>query len=158
MKLNNFSKFEKIVRTAKKFTTQRDEGSLHPFEVRNISEELNPICKNLFDNAHYSQATFESFKYLDNIVQNMSKETDSGYKLMMKVFNEQKPLIKLNNLITQSEIDEQIGYKFLFAGGMSGIRNPRGHEIYIIDDIDLCLDHLCFVSMLLRKIREIGRS
>lgn len=155
MKANRLSRFENIVRIAKRFTTQRDDNALHPFEERNISEELFPICKNLFDNAHYTQATFESFKYLDQIVQKISNESESGYKLMMKVFSEVKPIIKLNNLKTPSEIDEQMGFKMIFAGGMSGIRNPRGHD-FIKDDYDRCLDHLGFVSMLLRKIRECG--
>ncbi len=158
MKASNLSVFENIVRKAKRYTTQRDESELHPFEERNISEELYSISMDLFDNAHYSQATFESFKYLDILVQNLSKESESGYKLMMKVFSETKPKLKLNNLSTSSEIDEQMGYKMIFAGGMSGIRNPRGHEFRIKDDIDLCLDHLAFVSMLLRKIREAGHK
>lgn len=158
MKLSNLIKFEKIVREAKKYTTQREDSELHPFEERNVSEELYPIVKELFDNAHYTQATFEAFKYLDNLVQKLSNETESGYKLMMKVFSEVKPILKLNNLTSPSEIDEQMGYKLIFAGGMSGIRNPRGHDSSIKDDVDICLDHLNFVSLLLRKIREMNDS
>jgi len=55
-----------------------------------------------------------------------------------------------------SETDEQLGFKFLFAGGMSGIRNPRGHEYDVKDDIDTCISHLVFGSMLLRKLEEAG--
>ena len=104
---------------------------------------------NLFDNGHYSQATFEAFKLLDNKVKSASGLAESGYKLMMAAFNEANPKIRLTDLATTSEKDEQLGFRYVFAGAMSAIRNPRGHDI-IADPIDLCLDHLSFASVLLR--------
>ena len=68
-------------------------------------------------------------------------------------FNGTNPKIKLTQLVTQSEIDEQNGYRFIFAGSMSAIRNPRGHDI-LIDPIDRCLDHLSFASVLLRTLEN----
>ena len=55
----------------------------------------------------------------------------------MEAFNEARPKIKLNDLSTISDKDEQMGFRFVFAGSMSAIRNPRGHEIRA-DPIDLC--------------------
>jgi hypothetical protein len=75
---------------------------------------------------------------------------------MMDAFDEAKPKLKLTPLISISEIDEQKGYRFVFAGGMWAIRNPRGHEFNVVDDPDTCLDHLSFVSMLLRRLEEAG--
>ena len=51
-----------------------------------------------------------------------------------------------------SEKDEQKGFQFMFAGSVSAIRNPRGHEVSLADPIDLCLDHLSVASMLLRRM------
>lgn len=152
--------FEAIARRAYKFTARStlDVTDLHPFERLNIHDCLPKMVKILFDDGHYSHATFEAFKYIDKEVSRISSKDDTGYKLMMAVFNEQHPIIKLNNLSTISEIDEQIGFKFLFAGGMSGIRNPRGHEYNIKDDVDTCLGHLSFGSMLLRKLEEAGHK
>ncbi|MFZ7093708.1 TIGR02391 family protein [Primorskyibacter sp. 2E233] len=116
---------------------------------------MNPdpteVALKLFDDGHYAQSTFEAFKYLDNKVKKLSKIKDSGYKLMMAAFAENSPKIKLTALSTASEVDEQMGYKFIFAGAMSAIRNPRGHDI-LIDPIDRCLDHLSFASVLLRRL------
>jgi hypothetical protein len=39
---------------------------------------------------------------------------------------------------------------------MQGIRNPRAHEPTIVDDPDICLDHLSFVSLLLRRLEQAG--
>ena len=100
-----------------------------------------------------SQATLEAFKHLDIQVKKLSGINDSGFKLMMAAFAEAAPKIKLTGLITSSDIDEQMGFKFVFAGVMSAIRSPRGHDI-ISDPIDRCLDHLSVASVLLRRIEE----
>jgi uncharacterized protein (TIGR02391 family) len=75
---------------------------------------------------------------------------------MMAAFDGTTPKVKLNALGTTSEKDEQQGYRFVFAGAMQGIRNPRAHEPTIVDDPDICLDHLSFVSLLLRRLEQAG--
>jgi uncharacterized protein (TIGR02391 family) len=156
--VDDISVFEEITRKAYKFTSRSsfEVNELHPFEGHNIHDLLPNSVRNLFDDGHYSHATFEAFKYIDKEVSRISSKNDSGYKLMMAAFNEQNPLIKLNDLTTTSEVDEQLGFKFLFAGGMSGIRNPRGHEYGVRDDVETCLSHLSFGSMLLRRLEEAG--
>ncbi|MGS1017915.1 TIGR02391 family protein [Allosphingosinicella humi] len=147
--------FEKFVRIAGDLSTVPDapEYQSHPFDERNIHPKISAVSLKLFDNGHYSQATFEAFKLLDIEVKKLSGVNDSGFKLMMAAFAEASPKIKLTALATQSEKDEQMGYKFIFAGAMSAIRNPRGHDINI-DPIDRCLDHLSFASVLLRRLAE----
>lgn len=151
-----FRTFEQFVRIAGTLSNEPEaneekEGQAHPFDERNIHPEITKVALKLFDDGHYAQATFEAFKYLDNKVKKLSKIKDSGYKLMMAAFAETSPKIKLTALSTASEVDEQMGYKFIFAGAMSAIRNPRGHDI-LIDPIDRCLDHLSFASVLLRRL------
>jgi uncharacterized protein (TIGR02391 family) len=147
--------FEKFARSAGGLGTERSdrEEQSHPFDERNIHPDISSVSLKLFDNGHYSQATFEAFKLVDIIVKKLSKINESGFKLMMAAFSEALPKIKLTDLATQSEIDEQSGYKFIFAGAMSAIRNPRGHDINI-DPIDRCLDHLSFASVLLRRLED----
>lgn len=147
--------FENIARLAGRLSSrvEEPEAQSHPFDERNIHPALAAVSIKLFDDGHYSQATFEAFKYLDIAVKKLSKINDSGFKLMMAAFSEASPKIKLTALLTQSEVDEQMGYKFIFAGAMSAIRNPRGHDINI-DPIDRCLDHLSFASVLLRRLED----
>jgi uncharacterized protein (TIGR02391 family) len=71
---------------------------------------------------------------------------------MTDAFNDQNPKIKLNQLSTDSDRDEQGGFMELFAGAVTGIRNPRGHEVEIIDDPGAALDYLALASLLLRKL------
>jgi len=147
--------FERIARVARHLSYGEDEepSQSHPFDERNIHPEIGQITLKLFNDGHYSQATFEAFKYLDNCVKKLAGINESGFKLMMAAFAESNPKIKLTALSTQSEIDEQSGFKFIFAGSMSAIRNPRGHDI-TTDPIDRCLDHLSFASVLLRRLED----
>ena len=152
-----FRSFEIAVRRAGRFTEARPElkGGLHSFDERNIHPGLPAIVKKLFDDGHYAQATFEAYKFIDKEIQRHSKSTKTGFALMMQALPETEPKIQLTPLKTTTEIDEQKGYQFLFAGSVLAIRNPRGHE-YIIDSPDRCLDHLSLASLLLRRLEEAG--
>jgi uncharacterized protein (TIGR02391 family) len=128
----------------------------HPFALRNVHAALPVVVRRLFDNGHYSQATFEAFKYLDNVVKKVSGLDKSGKALMMEALKEVSPLVQLTPLADETDRNEQEGFKFLFAGSMVAIRNPRGHEHDVEDSLDTCLDHLGLASMLLRRLEEAG--
>lgn len=153
---DDFSLFEAFVRKASNFTEARSEpvGGLHPFDERNIHPKVDSVSKRLYDDGHYSQATFEAYKLLDKEVQALAPIKQSGVKLMMQAFNEQSPLIKFSEVETTSGQDEQQGYKFIFAGVMFAIRNPRGHEHGLYESPTQCLDHLSLASMLLRRLEN----
>lgn len=158
MKVERFCKFERIVRCAYQFSESGYEptGGLHPFDERNIHPRLQKVTISLFDDGHYAQATFEGYKFIENEIRRYSNSTETGLKLMMKVFAAGNPTLQLTQLKTESEKDEQKGYQFLFAGAFLAIRNPRGHEFGITDSPDKCLDHLSLASMLLKRLEESG--
>jgi uncharacterized protein (TIGR02391 family) len=160
---SSLEKFEAIARALAQLPQQEPatqpaavSASLHPFDGRNIHPGLPPKVRKLFDDGHFPEATFHAFKYLDKKIQKFTGISKSGFQLMMDAFSGTPPKVKLNALQTISEKDEQEGYRFVFAGGMQGIRNPRGHEDALPDDPDICLDHLSFVSMLLRRLEQAG--
>lgn len=148
-----FSLFERIARAARNVgqPAATESRGVHPFDERNIHPDIAGVSMKLFDDGHYAQATFEAFKYIDNQVKIVSGVEDTGFSLMMNAFSETSPKVKLTKLKTMSEKDEQKGFRYIFAGTMSGIRNPRGHDNRI-DPIDLCLDHLSVASVLLRTL------
>jgi uncharacterized protein (TIGR02391 family) len=129
----------------------------HPFETRNIHPDLPVKVRSLFDDGHGDHAVFEAFKYIEKEVKRLSGlRGKTGYPLMMDAFNEANVKIRLNDLSSDSEIDEQRGYKCIFAGASVGIRNPRGHEVDIGDTPDEALDYLALASLLLRKLDAAG--
>lgn len=160
---NSLERFEAIARALARLP--KDEPAtqlavvppaLDPFDSRNIHPDLPPKVRELFDDGHFPEATCLAFKYLDNKVQQHSGSSESGFKLMMAVFGGAIPKLPLNPLVTASHKDEQEGFQFVFAGAMRGIRNPRAHDVNIMDDPDICLDHLSLVSLLLRRLEQAG--
>jgi len=134
-----------------------DREEPHPFETRNIHPDLPPKVRKLFDNGHWEESVFQAFKFIEHEVKRISGlRGKTGYALMMDAFNESNAKIKLNALVTDSELDEQRGYKSIFAGAAAGIRNPRGHEVDIGDTPDEALDYLALASLLLRRLDAAG--
>ncbi len=161
------SRFERLTRTLSAYGEASavnigPEGAqsvddLHPFETRNIHPDLPAKVRHLFDDGYGEQAVFEAFKFIELEVKRISKlRGKTGYALMMDAFNETNAKIPLNTLLSESEIDEQRGYKSIFAGAAAGIRNPRGHEVDIGDTPDEALDYLSLASLLLRRLDAAG--
>lgn len=150
--------FEGIVRRTGLFdgSSEAVNNGAHPFDLRNIHQTLWGKVKDLFDNGHCAEATFEAFKIIDKLIQRLSLLNESGFKLMMNAFNDTNPILKIADVSTISGRDEQKGYSFLFSGAVMAIRNPRGHEANLSDDPDTCLDHLAFASLLLRRLEQSG--
>src|SRR5262245_41036786 len=119
--------FEAITREAGKFAhaPARSGGSLHPFDLRNVHPRLPAKVRELFDDGHYSEATFEAMKFLDLEIQRLSDVRDFGKSLMLKAFGGTPPKLKINSLASATDESEQEGYRFLFAGTMAAIRNPK---------------------------------
>jgi uncharacterized protein (TIGR02391 family) len=157
-------RFERIARSVSTLTASPtsiaaplESAEPHPFETRNIHPDLPKKVRSLFDDGHWEQSVFEAFKYVEKEVKRLSGlRGKTGYALMMEAFNEAKPKVCLNGLLTESEVDEQRGYKSIFAGASAGIRNPRGHEVDVGDTPDEALDYLALASLLLRKLDAAG--
>lgn len=146
-------RFEEIARRAPQHNDSRPVlTSGHPFDVRDIHPRVSEKARPLFDNGHFAQATFEVFKLIEKEVQQMSKLRTSGVPLMMAAFSEKSPKIRLNQMSSQTDTDEQHGFQFLFAGAMLAIRNRRGHEVGVAESSGECLDHLGLASLLLRRL------
>lgn len=122
-------------------------NTLHPL--------IRKVSRSLFDDSHYSQAIFEAYKAVVNEVKSVSavKNMD-GKPLMEHVFSVTNPLVKFNNLQTQSDKDEQVGLMLLFSGAALGIRNPKAHDYIIQKDPVRTLEYLNFASLLLKKLNE----
>ena len=160
-----FDRFERIARFVGNELASSQRGStdvserdeFHPFDTRNIHPDLPKKVRRLFDDGHYEQSVFEAFKFIESEVRRLSGlRGKTGYALMMDAFNETNAKIQINQLTTDSEIDEQRGYKCIFAGASAGIRNPRGHEVDVGDSPDEALDCLALASLLLRRLDGAG--
>jgi uncharacterized protein (TIGR02391 family) len=118
---------------------------------------ISGVAKSRFDAGHYADAVETALKHINATVKaKVKKKTGNeldGSKLMQAAFSVNNPVISLDDLSTQSGKDAQVGYMQIFAGAMTGIRNPKAHEIINIDEQRAI--HLLFLaSLLMYKLDE----
>lgn len=128
------------------------QTNIDVFQLMDFHTRIANSSSSLFKNGHYSPAIFEAFKVVNNAVKERSGIKSDGKALMGEVFSETNPLIKFNDFPSDSDKNEQEGFKFLFMGAMVGIRNPRAHEALIETDPILTTKYLAFADLLLRKL------
>jgi uncharacterized protein (TIGR02391 family) len=122
-------------------------GGLHP--------KIREATSRLFWHKHYAQAVFEAFKLVNNEVKSKSRLPQlDGKTLMEQAFSLHNPKIKLNDLVSQSDKDEQIGFMYIFSGAILGIRNPKAHDTIELTNPRRALEYLIFASLLLERLEE----
>ena len=132
-----------------------DEKLAELFDALHFHPDIVKASRQLFIDGYFAQAIFEAFKMLEVFVKEKSREQSlNGLRLMARVFDEKKPILKLNDLSSQSEIDEQAGFKFLYMGAMRGIRNPKAHEYIVQDNPFRTLKYLAIASLLVERVEE----
>lgn len=126
-------------------------GPMKPIKAYEGLELHTVIAKaasNLYKDGHYANAVEDAVKALNALVRmNSGVDDKDGTQLMETVFSPKNPVLKINGLVDQSDIDEQKGFMNLFSGAVSGLRNPRAHKI-IKDDPEMALEFIAFISLL----------
>ena len=144
---------------------RRVAGRPTPGELRDLfgelitDEKLQDASGRLFRDQHFARAVEEAFKCLNNTVKLKSRLTgQDGPALMRSAFSANSPILRLNALETQSHRDEQQGYMDIFAGSMTGVRNPRAHENELTDEEDVALELLVLANHLMRKLAATTKA
>jgi uncharacterized protein (TIGR02391 family) len=123
-----------------------------------IQPEIERAVGKLFRDGHYANAVEDACKVLDGLVKIRSGRNDlGGTELMQTVFSPKKPVLKFNDLQTETDQSEQQGMMFLYAGAMLALRNPRAHEI-IEDDPEKALEYIAFLSLLAKSLDKAKRA
>lgn len=116
-----------------------------------LHQKIVSVAKPRFESGHYADSVEASFKAVNKRVKDdyrtaTGKELD-GQGLMTQAFSLNNPVIVLDDLTTQSGKDIQQGYMQIFAGSMTGIRNPKAHDNISIDQTRAI--HLLYLASLL---------
>lgn len=130
----------------------RSTEDLDTFNGRDFHPALVAASRKLFADGHYSEAIFGGCKRLAEEVRQKSGLVTDGSALMATAFSANTPLLKLNNMSTQTERDEQQGYMHLAMGAMQAVRNPGAHAAAAGIDRKEALEVLSMISLLLRKV------
>jgi uncharacterized protein (TIGR02391 family) len=123
----------------------------------NLHPRIAGVASELFEDGHHWQAVFEASKALVNYVKERSGKHDlDGTNLMRTVFSKNAPVLKFNNLSSQTELDEQEGMMHLFEGVVLGIRNPGGHA-FPEGTEQRAVEYLSLISLLAYRAQEAQR-
>lgn len=122
-----------------------------------LHPRISALARPRFDGGFYGDAVESCFKAVNEAVKRIyqdatGKEAD-GAGLMTSAFSVNGPAIKLTDLKTQSDRDEQQGYMSIYAGAMTGIRNPKAHG-NLNPDPRRTLHLISLASLLMLRIDE----
>ncbi|MFC1512278.1 TIGR02391 family protein [Candidatus Latescibacterota bacterium] len=117
-----------------------------------IHPKVREVAKTRYESGHFADAVESALKLVNKTVKDIVRERSGdeldGAALMNKAFSPKAPIITLYDLSTETGKNIQQGYMQIFAGSMTGIRNPKAHNIIIIDD-KRARHHIYLASLLL---------
>ena len=134
-----------------------DVDTLYDAMVTN--PDLRALTRKLFRDGHYSLAVEQACKLVNNSVKDRcGKPAKDGPDLMHHAFKADSPALRINANKTVSQRDEQDGYRWIFVGMMTGMRNPRAHEHLLRDEPQVALEMLVLANHLLSVLGRATRA
>lgn len=122
-----------------------------------IHEGIIGVAKDKFEDGYYADAVRSAFTEINNrikeILRDKTGEELDGASLMHNALSENNPIIVLDDLSSKTGRDIQKGYMQIFAGAMTGIRNPKAHGNINIDK-ERAIHFIFLASLLMNKLDE----
>jgi uncharacterized protein (TIGR02391 family) len=139
----------------------KGEIDLSPSPTDWFWDFVHPRIKSLacprFQAGFFGDAVEASFKEVNDTVKRIFREIKQreadGAGLMTSAFSPGNPVIRLTPLETDTDKNIQKGYMQIFAGAMTGIRNPKAHG-NLNPDARKALHLISLASLLMCKIDE----
>ena len=122
-----------------------------------LDPDIVQVSKSRFSSGHYGDSVEAAFKEINQRikakVRTETEEELDGAALMHRAFSPSQPLIRLADLSTESGRNIQKGYMEIFAGAMTGIRNPHAHENLDISK-NMAVHFLYLASLLISILQD----
>lgn len=120
-----------------------------------VHPSISEVSKKRMNDGYYADAVEAACKALNtrvrDIVLDQTGEELDGAGLMRKAFSPGNPIVRIASPASKSGHDTQQGFMDIFAGVMTGIRNPKAHDNETISKED-ALRKLILISLLMFKI------
>lgn len=127
------------------------------FDRLNLHPRVLEVTRDLFLDGYHWEAVFAGAKALVNYVKERSGRHDlDGAPLVRTVFSRNSPILALNELKDQTDLDEQEGMMHLFEGAVLGIRNPGGH-VFPEGPEQRAIEYISLLSLLAYRTQEAKR-
>jgi uncharacterized protein (TIGR02391 family) len=127
------------------------------FDRLNLHSRIREVSRDRFRDGYPWDAVFSASKSLINFVKERSGNYDlDGAPLARTVFSRNNPVLAFNDLVTQTDLDEQEGMMHLFEGAALAIRNPGGHSFPAGSEKE-ALEYISFLSLLAYRLEKAKR-
>ena len=124
------------------------------FQQLNLHPRIADVANDLFLDHYHWEAVFAAAKALVNYVKERSSQHQlDGAPLMRAVFSRNNPTLAFNELLDQTDQDEQEGMMHLFEGAVLGIRNPGGHT-FPEGPEQRAMEYISLLSLLAYRVQE----
>jgi uncharacterized protein (TIGR02391 family) len=102
----------------------------------------------------YADAVMAALQVVAQTVRDKTGLHEDGARLMADAFGGDRPYLLFEDPMPLTQRAMQSGYQQLFAGAMTGVRNPKAHSLVTIDR-DRCIHFLFLASLLAHKLNEV---
>lgn len=133
---------------------KRATSLMTKLKERNVHPDVIKFCKSELLQDNYFHAVFETTKSVADKIREITGLTEDGAELVQNAFSTKNPILRINDLITETEISEQKGFVNLLVGFFGMFRNITAHAPkikWIIAELD-ALDMMSIASLMHRKI------
>lgn len=133
---------------------KRVQSILPKLRQRGVHGRVLQYCTEELLKENYFHAVFEATKSLADRVRQMTNLEGDGTTLYDKAFSTSTPYLVLNNLQTESERSQQVGFCLMLKGINSMVRNVTAHtpKIKWIIEEDEAIDILTTISFLHKNL------
>lgn len=133
---------------------KRVQSILPKLRQRGVHGRVLQYCTEELLKENYFHAVFEATKSLADRVRQMTNLEGDGTTLYDRAFSTSTPYLVLNNLQTESERSQQVGFCLMLKGINSMVRNVTAHtpKIKWIIEEDEAIDILTTISFLHKNL------
>lgn len=123
-----------------------------------LHERIRDASEALFLDGHLQEAVAAAFKALNQYVRERANRADDGGVGMMHAVFSDTPnsdgssRLLMNDLSDQTQRDEQMGFRFMFAGAQAAVRNVAAHDDLAISSAEEAIEYLGLASLLARRV------
>jgi len=133
---------------------ERVERLRTKLEARGTHQDAIRYCSVLLNHNNHFHAVLEATKSVAEKIRVRSVATGDGASLIDAVFGGTSPLLRINNLVSETDVGEQKGFMNLLKGMFGTFRNPTAHAPQIVWQMseEDALDLFAMVSYAHRRI------
>ena len=115
-----------------------------------VRPELWSAIRSSYELRSFTSAILDAVYYISDLIREKSGLEADGVALVGQAFGGDRPKLRVNKLLTESERNVQRGIEQILRGLYQAVRNPRSHEKHVDSEADadaliLFINYLCTV-------------